>query len=131
MAKIQEVSPDAADNSGPIVDAEPIQRVQHDDEYNVFANDKQLPKQPEYVNNTYLDEQHDNNIIIDSLDMSTNRDQAVHDDDDLARECQSDKTMNMLNRNCKTSFVKPEFLKKAQRANPRMYDIGCYNDNLA
>ncbi|GKC79996.1 hypothetical protein Tco_1130770 [Tanacetum coccineum] len=23
------------------------------------------------------------------------------------------------------------FLKKAQRANPRLYDIGCYNDNLA
>ncbi|GJZ78620.1 retrovirus-related pol polyprotein from transposon TNT 1-94 [Tanacetum coccineum] len=39
--------------------------------------------------------------------------------------------MNMLNRNCKTSFTKPEFLKKAQRANPRLYDIGCYNDNLA
>ncbi|GJR71263.1 hypothetical protein Tco_0083628 [Tanacetum coccineum] len=37
----------------------------------------------------------------------------------------------MLNRNCKMSFVKPEFLKKAQRANPRLYDIGCYNDNLA
>nr|GEY18722.1 hypothetical protein [Tanacetum cinerariifolium] len=30
----------------------------------------------------------------------------------------------MLNRNCKTSFVKPEFLKKAQRENPRLYDIG-------
>ncbi|GJT28929.1 retrovirus-related pol polyprotein from transposon TNT 1-94 [Tanacetum coccineum] len=39
--------------------------------------------------------------------------------------------MNMLNRNGKTSFVKPEFLKKAQRENPRLYDIGCYNDNLA
>ncbi|GJV99420.1 retrovirus-related pol polyprotein from transposon TNT 1-94 [Tanacetum coccineum] len=39
--------------------------------------------------------------------------------------------MNMLNHNCKTSFVKPEFLKKVQRANPRLYDIGCYNDNLA
>ncbi|GJZ54594.1 hypothetical protein Tco_0609479 [Tanacetum coccineum] len=37
----------------------------------------------------------------------------------------------MLNRNCKTSFAKPKFLKKAQRANPRLYDIGCYNDNLA
>ncbi|GJZ67976.1 hypothetical protein Tco_0631216 [Tanacetum coccineum] len=37
----------------------------------------------------------------------------------------------MLNRNCKMTFVKPEFLKKAQRANPYMYDIGCYNDNLA
>ncbi|GJR40348.1 retrovirus-related pol polyprotein from transposon TNT 1-94 [Tanacetum coccineum] len=44
---------------------------------------------------------------------------------------QSVQTMNMLNRNCKTSFAKPEFLKKAQRANPRLYDIGCYNDNLA
>ncbi|GKG06994.1 hypothetical protein Tco_0329963, partial [Tanacetum coccineum] len=30
---------------------------------------------------------------------------------------QSVQTMNMLNRNCKTSFAKP--------------DIGCYNDNLA
>ncbi|GJT33855.1 retrovirus-related pol polyprotein from transposon TNT 1-94 [Tanacetum coccineum] len=39
--------------------------------------------------------------------------------------------MNMINRNCKTSFAKPEFLKKAQRENPRLYDIGCYNDNLA
>ncbi|GJU44819.1 hypothetical protein Tco_1202085 [Tanacetum coccineum] len=44
---------------------------------------------------------------------------------------QTVQTMNMLNRNCKTSFTKSEFLKKAQRANPRLYDIGCYNDNLA
>ncbi|GKE33445.1 hypothetical protein Tco_1452767 [Tanacetum coccineum] len=28
------------------------------------------------------------------------------------------------------NFVKLEFLKKAQRENPRLYDIGCYNDNL-
>nr|GEV71128.1 hypothetical protein [Tanacetum cinerariifolium] len=40
-------------------------------------------------------------------------------------------TMNMLNSKCRTSFAKPEFHKKAQRANPRLYDIGCYNDNLA
>nr|GFB43882.1 hypothetical protein [Tanacetum cinerariifolium] len=44
---------------------------------------------------------------------------------------QSVQTMNMLNSKCRTSFAKPEFLKKAQRANPRLYDIGCYNDNLA
>ncbi|GJU23585.1 retrovirus-related pol polyprotein from transposon TNT 1-94 [Tanacetum coccineum] len=43
---------------------------------------------------------------------------------------QTIQTTNMLNRNCKTSFAKPEFFKKAQRANPRLYDIGCYNDNL-
>nr|GFA65291.1 hypothetical protein [Tanacetum cinerariifolium] len=44
---------------------------------------------------------------------------------------QSLQTMNMLNSKCKTSFAKPEFLKKAQRENPRLYDIGCYNDNVA
>nr|GEV95561.1 hypothetical protein [Tanacetum cinerariifolium] len=44
---------------------------------------------------------------------------------------QSVQIMNMLNHNCKTSFAKPKFLKKAQRVNPRLYDIGCYNDNLA
>nr|GFB07635.1 hypothetical protein [Tanacetum cinerariifolium] len=44
---------------------------------------------------------------------------------------QSVQTMNMLNRNCKMSFAKPEFLKKDQRANSRLYDIGCYKDNLA
>nr|GEZ14239.1 hypothetical protein [Tanacetum cinerariifolium] len=41
---------------------------------------------------------------------------------------QSVQIMNMLNRNCKTSFAKPEFLKKAQRANPRLYDIGVYTE---
>nr|GEX95617.1 hypothetical protein [Tanacetum cinerariifolium] len=44
---------------------------------------------------------------------------------------QSVQTMNMLNNKCRTSFAKPEFLKKALRANPRLYDIGCYNDNIA
>nr|GEX10039.1 retrovirus-related Pol polyprotein from transposon TNT 1-94 [Tanacetum cinerariifolium] len=44
---------------------------------------------------------------------------------------QSVQTMNMLNNKCRTSFAKPKFLKKAQRANPRLYDIGFYNDNLA
>ncbi|GKB16603.1 hypothetical protein Tco_0850526 [Tanacetum coccineum] len=52
-------------------------------------------------------------------------------DDIVYKTGQSVQTMNMLNRDCKTSFVKPEFLKKAQRENPRLYDIGCYNDNLA
>nr|GEV90496.1 hypothetical protein [Tanacetum cinerariifolium] len=44
---------------------------------------------------------------------------------------QSVQTINMLNNKCRTSFVKPEFLKKAQRENPCLYDIGCYKDNLA
>nr|GFA42885.1 hypothetical protein [Tanacetum cinerariifolium] len=44
---------------------------------------------------------------------------------------QSVQTMNMLNSKFRTSFAKHEFLEKAQRANPHLYDIGCYNDNLA
>nr|GEV26963.1 hypothetical protein [Tanacetum cinerariifolium] len=52
-------------------------------------------------------------------------------DDIVYKTGQSVQTMNFLSRTCKTSFVKPEFLKKAQRENSHMYDIGCYNDNLA
>nr|GEZ02884.1 hypothetical protein [Tanacetum cinerariifolium] len=44
---------------------------------------------------------------------------------------QSVQTMNMLYNKCRTSFAKHKFIKKAQRVNPRLYDIGCYNDNLA
>nr|GEU30207.1 hypothetical protein [Tanacetum cinerariifolium] len=39
-------------------------------------------------------------------------------------------TMNILNRNCKTSFAKPEFLKKAQRANPRLLKAKTSNVNF-
>ncbi|GJR00476.1 hypothetical protein Tco_0523460 [Tanacetum coccineum] len=55
-------------------------------------------------------------------------------DDIVYKTGQSVQTMNMLNRNCKMSFVKPEFLKKAQRVNPRLYDIGTVkfrNDQIA
>ncbi|GKG12045.1 hypothetical protein Tco_0346282, partial [Tanacetum coccineum] len=63
MPQIQEVTPDAADNSGPIFDAEPLQ------------------KQPESVNDTYLEEQGDTNITIDSLDMCNNGETVDQDDD--------------------------------------------------
>nr|GFA35866.1 hypothetical protein [Tanacetum cinerariifolium] len=55
MAKIQEVTPDVVDNSGPILNAEPLQKVQNnDDNYNLFANDREHPEQPKSVNDTYL-----------------------------------------------------------------------------
>nr|GEU49867.1 hypothetical protein [Tanacetum cinerariifolium] len=255
MAQIQEVSPYAAD-SGPIFDSEPLQKVSNNDNYNVFAIECEHPEQSKSVHDTYSIEQAEHNVIIDSLDMSYDREQINQndDDDDLDNErellaslieklkCENDdsknrnkfletsnkveidcakakgdlisykmesqksfnkytqqindlnqtiseiknelsahqqtisilsqakeaqiklyktredkdldkvialenkvkvldnivyktsqsvQTMNMLNSKCKTSFAKPEFLKKAQRANPRLYDIGCYNDNLA
>nr|GEW59901.1 hypothetical protein [Tanacetum cinerariifolium] len=51
-------------------------------------------------------------------------------DNIVYKTSQSVQTMNMLNNKCRTSFAKPEFLKKAQRANRRLYDIGCYNENI-
>nr|GFA37209.1 hypothetical protein [Tanacetum cinerariifolium] len=224
MAQLQEVSPDAAD-SGPIFDDEPLQKVSNDDHYNVFAIESEHPEQSESAHDTYPIEHDGHNVIINSLDMSYDREEIDQndDDDDLANKrellaslieklkCEIDEskkrnkfletsnkvlieklkemknklsahqetisilsqqketqiklyktrkdkeldkvislennvkvldnivyktgqsvqTMNMLNNKCPMSFVKPEFLKKAQRANPHMYDIGCYNDNLA
>nr|GFA08606.1 hypothetical protein [Tanacetum cinerariifolium] len=69
MAKIQEVSPYAAD-SGPIFDAEPLQKVSNDDHYNVFTIECEHPEQSKSVHNTYPTEQDEHNVIIDSLDMS-------------------------------------------------------------
>ncbi|GJX68033.1 hypothetical protein Tco_0303760 [Tanacetum coccineum] len=183
MAQIQDVTPDAADNSGPIFDVEPLQKVQtNDDNYNVLAIENEHPKQSESVNDTYLEEQSDTNITIDSLDICNNGETINQDDDDLAKErdllaslieklnvtLMTVKTTNQLmfkdlkkfqdeldryhdvNYASKVeidcakakgdlmsykmeseNFSKLEFLKKAQRANPRLYDIGCYNDNVA
>nr|GEV76200.1 uncharacterized mitochondrial protein AtMg00810-like [Tanacetum cinerariifolium] len=227
IEKLQEVTLDAADNSGPIFDIKPVKQVQTNDNYNVFSIESEHPKQSQSIHDTYLIEQDEHNVVIDSLDMSYDREQADQNDDaddldnerenedfktnnkslelsnnrfkeannelsdtnkmmyndikkfqaELARQMkkeltahqetisiltqqkeaqiklyksredkeidkfialenkfkvldnilyktgQSVQTMNMLNRNCKTSFAKPEFLKKAQRANPRLYEL--------
>nr|GEW72826.1 hypothetical protein [Tanacetum cinerariifolium] len=53
MAKIQQVSPEV-DDSGPIFDKEPDQKVQNNDDYDVFAIDCQHSEQSESVHNTYV-----------------------------------------------------------------------------
>nr|GFB28125.1 hypothetical protein [Tanacetum cinerariifolium] len=76
---------DAVD-SGPIFDAGPLQKVSTDDYYNVFAIESEHPEQSKSVHDTYLIEQDEHNVIIDSLDMSYNREQINQNDDDLANE---------------------------------------------
>nr|GEU68806.1 hypothetical protein [Tanacetum cinerariifolium] len=75
MAQIQEVTPDVADNSGPIFDSEPLQNVSNEDNYNVFAIKSEHPEQSKFVNDTYPIKQDEHNVIIDSLDMSYDREQ--------------------------------------------------------
>nr|GFB59000.1 hypothetical protein [Tanacetum cinerariifolium] len=102
MAKHQQVSPDV-DDSGPIFDKEPEQKIK----LYKTREDKDIEKVIDLENKVKVLE----NIVY--------------------KTGQSVQTMNMLNKKCRTSFVKPGYLKKAKQANPRLYDIGCYNDNLA
>nr|GFC75841.1 hypothetical protein [Tanacetum cinerariifolium] len=81
MAQLQQVSPDAAD-SGPIFDVEPLQKVSNDDHYNVFAIESTHHEQSESVRDTYHIEQDAQNVSIDSLDMSYDREEIDQNDDD-------------------------------------------------
>nr|GEY11386.1 hypothetical protein [Tanacetum cinerariifolium] len=78
----------AADNSGPIFDSEPMQKVSTNENYNVFAIESEHHEQSKSVNDTYSIEQDEHNVIINSLDMSYDREQVDQDDDDddLANE---------------------------------------------
>nr|GEV77236.1 hypothetical protein [Tanacetum cinerariifolium] len=62
--------------------------VSNDDHYNVFAIESVHPEQFKSVHDTYPIEQNEHNVIIDSLDMSYDREQIDRndDDDDLAIE---------------------------------------------
>nr|GEW48178.1 hypothetical protein [Tanacetum cinerariifolium] len=64
MAKIQEVP-----NADPGIDSEPVEQVQNDIKYNVFANALQHFVQSESVSNTCLVETDDINVTPDSPDM--------------------------------------------------------------
>ncbi|GJY50976.1 hypothetical protein Tco_0441823 [Tanacetum coccineum] len=64
----------------PTNDTNSLEQVDNDD-YNVFAIEKEHPKQPESVSDTYLVEQGDTNTILDLTDMSNNRGEADQDDD--------------------------------------------------
>nr|GEY80175.1 hypothetical protein [Tanacetum cinerariifolium] len=82
MAKVQEVTSDAADNFRPIFDNDPLEKVSNNDNYNVFAIESEHPEQSKSVHDTYSIEQDEHNVIIDSLDMSYDTKQIDHDDDD-------------------------------------------------
>ncbi|GJZ35434.1 retrovirus-related pol polyprotein from transposon TNT 1-94 [Tanacetum coccineum] len=80
MAKIQEVP-----NADSGTDSEPLEQVQYDTGYNVFANEIQHSEQSESISNTCVVETGDSNVIPDSPDMCDNdiqNDQNVVECDD-------------------------------------------------
>ncbi|GKD46756.1 hypothetical protein Tco_1271401 [Tanacetum coccineum] len=65
MAKIQEVLPAESGS-----DVEPLEKVQYDAKYNVFANERQHFEQPGSINVTHVVEKNDSNVIPDSSNIS-------------------------------------------------------------
>nr|GEU95590.1 hypothetical protein [Tanacetum cinerariifolium] len=135
MAQLQKVSPDAAD-SGPIFDSEPVQKNDDDADLANEQMKKKLCVHQETI--SILSQQKEVQIKLYKTHEDKELDKVIALenkvkvlDNIVYKTGQSVQTMNMLNSKCQSSFAKPEFLKKAQRANPRLYDIGYYNDNLA
>ncbi|GJT59068.1 hypothetical protein Tco_1002601 [Tanacetum coccineum] len=67
MAKIQEVL-----NADSCTDSDPLEQVQYDTGYNVFANEIQHSEQSESFSNTWVVETGDRNVITASPDMCDN-----------------------------------------------------------
>nr|GEX07570.1 ribonuclease H-like domain-containing protein [Tanacetum cinerariifolium] len=83
-------------------DSEPLEKVQNDTGYNVFANDLQHSEQSESISNTYIVETDDSNVIPDSLDMC--EDDIQNDQNDVESDDeQTSKTLgesNSVQDNC-------------------------------
>ncbi|GKD20788.1 hypothetical protein Tco_1222491 [Tanacetum coccineum] len=112
MEKIQEV-PSA--KSGPTFDAEPLENIHIDNEYNVFSNDQEHTDQPENMNDTSLMEKVDINTTPHSSDVCNND----FEDD-----------QNADNQEVKPSFANPKYLKKAQSEKPCLYKVPFDKDDL-
>ncbi|GKA47604.1 retrovirus-related pol polyprotein from transposon TNT 1-94 [Tanacetum coccineum] len=91
----QEVLHATNDNSGPTYDAEPLEKVHTDDDYNVFAIERHHSEQPESINNIYVVEKVDGNIIPDLTDMCDNE----RKDDQNAEELEDEHGNNLLKGN--------------------------------
>nr|GFB06966.1 hypothetical protein [Tanacetum cinerariifolium] len=90
-------------DSRPIFDTEPEQKVQNDDQYDVFAIKCQHPEQSESVHKTYLIEQDTHNVIIESEDMNYDSEQIDQNDKDvdLAKEHFQNKNKSLTETNNK------------------------------
>ncbi|GJR53514.1 hypothetical protein Tco_1404035 [Tanacetum coccineum] len=81
------------DNYEPTYDAEPLEKVQSDDDYNVFANNRQHSKQPDSINDICVVEMVDSNVIPDSSNMCNNE----FEDDQNANDHDEDECVALAN----------------------------------
>ncbi|GJT32281.1 hypothetical protein Tco_0922700 [Tanacetum coccineum] len=86
MKKIQEVH---TIDSRPSFNAEPLEKVHSNDDYNMFANERQHSEKHVSINNTCVVEKVDSNVIPDSSDMCDNDNQV----DQNAKECDDERVV--------------------------------------
>ncbi|GJY86178.1 hypothetical protein Tco_0500204 [Tanacetum coccineum] len=93
MAKIQEI---LTIDSGPTFDFEPLEQVQSNDDYNVFATKRQHSEQLETINDTYVVETVDSNILKQLKKANTSLTQelnecksALEESNDIRDRCRS------------------------------------------
>ncbi|GKF55715.1 hypothetical protein Tco_0166055 [Tanacetum coccineum] len=72
MANIQEVLPAESSSTDT-----PLEQVRYDDEYNMFANERQHFEQPKSINDTYVSEKDDSNVTLDSSNINTEENKKV------------------------------------------------------
>ncbi|GJS57528.1 retrovirus-related pol polyprotein from transposon TNT 1-94 [Tanacetum coccineum] len=110
MAKIQEVSPAESSSTDT-----PLEQVQNHDENDVFANVRRHSEQPESINDTYVLEKDDSNVIPDSSNICTNDNQV----DQNATECvdERDALANLIANLTLDNEENKTFLKQLKKAN--------------
>ncbi|GJU36767.1 retrovirus-related pol polyprotein from transposon TNT 1-94 [Tanacetum coccineum] len=110
MAKIQEVSPEESSST-----SQPLEQVQNHDENDVFANVRRHSEQPESINDTYVLEKDDSNVIPDSSNICTNDNQV----DQNAAECvdERDALANLIANLTLDTEENKTVLKQLKKAN--------------
>ncbi|GKE66728.1 hypothetical protein Tco_1520889 [Tanacetum coccineum] len=84
MVKIQEV---INIDSGSTFDAEPLEQVQSNDDYDVFATERQHSEQPKTITDIYVVETVNSNVIPNSSNMCDNEEQADQNPEEYEDEC--------------------------------------------
>nr|GEV11991.1 hypothetical protein [Tanacetum cinerariifolium] len=98
-------------------DTEPLEKVQYDAEYNVFANERHDSDQPESISNTCVVEKNELETYKTLIDYTVDYDKL---------ESPKGSTFNG-----KPTFANPIYIKKAQFEKPCLYEIPYDTSDLA
>nr|GEV14418.1 retrovirus-related Pol polyprotein from transposon TNT 1-94 [Tanacetum cinerariifolium] len=112
MEKIQEVP-----TADTCTDLEPLEKVQNDTGYNVFANDLQHFEQSESISNTCLVETDDSNVIPDSPDMC---DDDIHNDQNDVKSDDERVALANLIANLKLDVGEKKSQKQLKKADTKL-----------